>query len=337
MHPVRYVLLLLLLPELLETDLSAPAAGEVQVKIAISSISSGTERANLNGDPNLSAVAIKTTTFPRTVGYSSAGTVVAVGEGVSRFKIGDRVALSWSKHQQYINMDERNVFLLPESVSFEAAALFHIAIFPLAAIRKCRLEIGESAIVMGQGILGQIAIPLLRNAGASPIIAVDPVPEKRARALELGADYALDSYASDFAAQAKALTNGGAAVAIEVTGVGKALDGVLDCMKKMGRVALLGCTRNSDFTIDYYHKVHGPGISLIGAHTMARPEHDSSGGLWTQTDDMNTMINLTAHGRLDLSAMVEETYAYTDAVEVFNRLSREPQFPIVQLNWRDEA
>ncbi|MBQ7089583.1 MAG: zinc-binding dehydrogenase [Clostridia bacterium] len=322
--------------ELLEKEIPAPAAGEVQVEIAVSSISSGTERANLNGDVNVSvSKSYKEAIFPRTLGYSSAGTVIAVGEGVTRFKAGDRVALSWSKHQRCINMQQSKVFLLPDNVSFEAAALFHIAIFPLAAIRKCRLELGESAIVMGQGILGQIAVPLLRSAGAAPIIAVDPVPEKRARALELGADYALDPYAPDFAETAKALTNGGANVAIEVTGVGKALDGVLDCMKKMGRVALLGCTRHSDFTIDYYHKVHGPGISLIGAHTMARPDHDSSNGLWTQSDDMNALIKLTACGRLDLGGMVEETHSYTEAAEVYGRLSREPQFPIVQFDWRD--
>ncbi|MBQ3084034.1 MAG: zinc-binding dehydrogenase, partial [Clostridia bacterium] len=206
--------------ELLEKEIPAPAAGEVQVEIAVSSISSGTERANLNGDVNVSvSKSYKEAIFPRTLGYSSAGTVIAVGEGVTRFKAGDRVALSWSKHQRCINMQQSKVFLLPDNVSFEAAALFHIAIFPLAAIRKCRLELGESAIVMGQGILGQIAVPLLRSAGAAPIIAVDPVPEKRARALELGADYALDPYAPDFAETAKALTNGGANVAIEVTGV----------------------------------------------------------------------------------------------------------------------
>ncbi|MFR6641702.1 MAG: hypothetical protein ACLUSP_10635 [Christensenellales bacterium] len=67
------------------------------------------------------------------------------------------------------------------------------------------------------------------------------------------------------------MTARGANVAVEVTGLGKGLDRVLDCMRKFGRVALLGCTRNSDFTIDHYRKVHGPGITPVGAHTAARP------------------------------------------------------------------
>ena len=68
--------------ELLEKEIPAPAAGEVQVEIAVSSISSGTERANLNGDVNISvSKTYKEVIFPRTLGYSSAGTVIAVGEG----------------------------------------------------------------------------------------------------------------------------------------------------------------------------------------------------------------------------------------------------------------
>ena len=70
---------------------------------------------------------------------------------------------------------------------------------------------------------------------------------------------------------AKEISNGGVKVGIEVTGVGAALDGILDCMARFGRVALLECTRSSDFTIDYYRKVHGLGITLVGAHTNARP------------------------------------------------------------------
>ena len=128
---------------------------------------------------------------------------------------------------------------------------------------------------MGQGVLGLLALPLLRAAGAIPIIAVDPVAEKRAKALSAGADAALDPFAEDFADTAREITGGGARVGIEVTGFGAGLDGILDCMGRFGRVALLGCTRNKEFSIDYYRKVHAPGITLVGAHTMARPGQES--------------------------------------------------------------
>ena len=106
-------------------------------------------------------------------------------------------------------------------------------------------------------------------------------------------------------------------------------------MKPFGRVALLGCTRNSDFTIDYYRKVHGPGISLIGAHTLARPQAESSHGWWTLKDDIETMRRLTALGRFHLSDIVDETHSPAEVKEIYERLANEKTFPIVQFDWRD--
>lgn len=320
--------------ELLDAKMPEIRADEVLVEIAVSTISSGTERANLVGDPNINSTKGPEVKFPRSAGYSTSGTVVAVGEDVTRLKVGDRVACSWTKHQKYCAVKESRAYLLPEGVDFPEAALVHIATFPMAAIRKCRVEMGESAIVMGLGVLGLIAVELLRAAGAVPVIAVDPVESKRRQALELGADYALDPFAPDFAKTVKELTGGGAKAAIEVTGKGQGLDMVLDCMARFGRVALLGCTRNSDFSIDYYRKVHGPGITLVGAHTDARPKHESSNGYWTEWDDATSILRLLAGKRLDFACLVQETHTPTESPEVYTRLANEPAFPIVQFDWR---
>ena len=318
--------------EILETELPELKENQVHVKLVTSTISSGTERANLLGNLQIGLHG-KMAKYPNVVGYCCAGIVTKVGPAVTKVQVGDRVGVSWSKYCQYINVPEKDVHKLPEEISFSDAAIFHIATFPLAAIRKCRLELGESAIVMGLGVLGLVAIPLLRAAGAAPIIAVDPVPEKREKALSIGADYALDPYAPDFAQQAKALTGGGAKVGIEVTGIGAGLDGILDCMAKFGRVALLGCTRDKEFTIDYYRKVHGPGITLIGAHTIARPKQESHEGWWTEQDDYEALIRLTQMGRIKLSDLVDEVHSPKDATAVFDRLAKEPSFPVTQLDW----
>ena len=325
---------------IVEDEIGAPKANEVQVRLAVSTISSGTERANLVGDPNVNMGGGGAVVWPRQLGYSSAGVVEAVGNEVTDLKVGDRVAMAWTTHQEFININHTdihnraNVYPISEKVSFENAALFQIGTFPLAAIRKCGLEIGESAIVMGMGILGLFAIPLLKATGAAPVIAVDPVPEKRQKALSAGADFAFDPYDPDFAKRVKEVTGGGANVGIEVTGVGAGLDGILDCMAPFGRVALLGCTRNKNFTIDYYGKVHSPGITLVGAHTMARPKFESSRGWWTQRDDIHTLIKLTEMGRVDLSSLVDEVHSPTEVPEVYTRLANEKFFPIVQFDWR---
>ncbi len=322
--------------ELLTEEYLQPHAGEVVVRLAVSSISSGTERANLVGDPRVyigSAPDATEAVFPRRLGYSSSGTVVQVGEGVTKVKVGDRVAVGGGCHREYLTVKEEKVHRI-DAVSFEDAALFYIATFPLAAIRKCRLEIGESAMVMGLGVLGLVAVALLKAAGATPVIAVDPNPAKREKALAIGADHALDPTASDFADVVRSITDGGVKVAIEVTGITAGLDGALDCMARFGRVALLGCTRHSDLNIDYYGKVHGPGITLVGAHTMARPEFESSPGWWTEKDDMHTMKRLVESGRISLKALVDEWHSPSEAAEVYRRLATEQAFPVVQFDWR---
>ena len=323
--------------EFLDVPMPVPGEGQVVIRTAVSTVSSGTERANLSGDPNVSPTRITAeAVFPRYPGYSLSGVVESVGDRVTGLAPGDRVAVSWGKHARYVCVDQINVHPIEDDgVSFSAAALAFIASFPLAAIRKCRLEIGESAVVMGLGVLGQLGVQLLRAAGACPVIAAAPSKGKRDRALELGADLALDPTAADFAEKVKEATHGGANVALEVSGVGSALDSVLDGMAKMGRVALLGCTRDSNFTIDYYHKVHGPGISLIGAHTKARPAYESSPGLWTHHDDITAILRLDAAGRISLEDFVQETHSPEDAEAVYRRLLTERAFPVVQFDWKE--
>ena len=316
-----------------DKEIKKPNADEVLVKLVRSSISAGTERANLIGDANVSSIHGPGVHFPRYGGYSSSGIVQEVGENVTHVKKGDRVAMSWTTHSQYCTINKNFVHKLLDGVDFAQAALVHIATFPLAAIRKCHTQIGESAIVMGQGVLGILAVQLLKVAGAVPIIAVDPVEAKRKQALRLGADYALDPFDKDFAAKVKEITGGGADVAIEVTGKGAGLDGVLDCMRPRARVALLGCTRDSNFTIDYYRKVHGPGITLVGAHTQARPQNDSSEGWWTERDDAAAIIKMLDKKRLDFNVLIEEVHSPNECSEIYTRLANEPFFPIVQFDW----
>ncbi len=167
------------------------------------------------------------------------------------------------------------------------------------------------------------------------MIAVDPIAERRAYAGKMGADYTFDPFAPDFVENVKKVTDGkGVNVAVEVTGNGKALDQVLDCMARFGRVSLLGCTRNSDFTIDYYRKIHFPGITLVGAHTAARPDRESAPGYWCYDDDLYAIFKLLKGGRLHFKDMIAETHLPEEAPEVYTRLVNEKNFPlVVQFDW----
>ena len=325
--------------ELLDVPEKELKDNQVLVRTFVSTVSCGTEKANLTGDLNVSpdSKIPKEAKFPRYTGYSSSGIVESVGKDVKSVKVGDRVVMSWSHHCNYNVLDEKNIVKIEdERVTFEDGAIAHIGTFPMASLRKTKLEIGESMMVMGLGILGLLAVKFSKLAGAVPVIAVDPVKERRELALEYGADYVFDPFEEGYAEKIKEITCGGVNCAIEVTGIGAGLNQTLDCMAKFGRVALLGCTRDKNFTVDYYRKVHAPGITLIGAHTMARPGQESHEGWFTQRDDIKTILNLLKYKRIDLKGMVKETYNPEECTAVYERLATDKNFPtVVQFDWRN--
>ena len=83
-----------------------------------------------------------------------------------------------------------------------------------------------------------------------------------------------------------------------------------------------------------WDNVRGPGITLVGAHTQARPQFESRDGWWTQKDDIETTLKLTKMGRIKLSDMIDEIHSPVEAPEDYNRLANENSFPMVQFDWR---
>lgn len=314
----------------------SPGPGEVCVRMAYTAISTGTERALLIGETNVAGDRNATPpAFPRVSGYSGSGVVESIGEGVTSVRPGDRVITYWGRHQQMNCFPESNVVRIEsDEIDLKDAAFLFITTFSLAAVRKVRPELGESCMVMGLGLLGLFSVQYAALSGALPVIAVDPKPERRTLALQLGANAALDPTQPDFEAQIRALTHGkGADTVIEVTGVGAALNQALRCCTQFARVALLGCTRQPT-TIDMYHDVHFPGISLIGAHTLARPNRESRPGCWTHRDDCRAALDYLAAKRLNIHDIISETHSPEEAPEIYARLAEGRDFPIgVVFDW----
>lgn len=326
--------------ELLSTQCPELNENSVLIKTVCTAISTGTEKANITGDTNTPGMRGKKVdnVFPRYLGYTGSGIVEKVGEKVTSVKAGDRVMCYWGAHSEYNVLPESQVLRLPKNVDFPEASLTFIATFPLAALRKTKVEVGESVMVMGLGVLGIMGVQLARICGAVPVIAVDPNPERRKLALEVGADYALDPAGENFEQSVKELTdNKGVNAIIEVTGIGSALNQALRCAAPMARVALLGCTRKPT-EVDFYYDVHIPGISLYGAHTFARPKFESYPHYWTERDDCKALLKLMESKRLDLGILIQEIHKPEDAPEVYHRLVHDKNFPIgVVFDWRKNS
>jgi threonine dehydrogenase-like Zn-dependent dehydrogenase len=113
------------------------------------------------------------------------------------------------------------------------------------------------------------------------------------------------------------------------------LEQALELVAWEGRVALLGCTRVSDRPIDFYQKVHKPGVSIIGAHNYVRPQADSYPGYWTRQDDYRVLLDLMASGRLLAGPIISEVVQPEQAGAVYARLAADATAPLgIVFDWR---
>ena len=310
----------------------ALGANEVLVRTEYTVISGGTERAILMASKNSPAA------FPARLGYCGVGRVACVGEGVTNLSVGDRVLVYHGTHADYNIVDASKLTLVEdENIDSLEAAFVVIATMGLGGVRKLEVELGESAMVMGLGLLGMFAVQFLARSGANPVIAADLNPERRALALRLGADYALNPADEDFSEQVKKITKGkGVNACVEVTGVSAAMSQALECASYMGRISLLGCTRVSDCAVDYYQQVHRPGVKLIGAHNFVRPKVESYPHHWTHHDDCRAILDLLSAKKIEILPMVSRVVRPEDAPEIYKELCENKEFPMgTVFDWRE--
>ena len=303
----------------------------VMIKMEYTVVSGGTERACI--------MAMKNTyqQFPMTLGYCGVGLVTEIGDKVQNIKVGDRVLVYHGCHTQYNVVPESDVTKVEDGdVDSLDAAFVIIASMGLGGVRKLELELGESAMVMGLGLLGIFSVQFLRLSGANPLIAVDLNPERRELALKLGADYAFDPSDEDFVEKVKTITKSkGVRATVEVTGVSAAMKQALECASWMGRISLLGCTRVSDCAVDYYRQVHRPGVKLIGAHNFVRPKVESYPHHWTHHDDCRAILDMISTNRIDVKSIVSRVVKPETAPEIYTELCNNKEFPMgTVFDWR---
>lgn len=319
--------------ELLDTEIAEPGRGEVLTEMEYTVVSGGTERANIMGMANAGGA-----DFPKALGYCGVGRVLKVGADVKEVSVGDRVLVYHGNHARYNLRPVEDITRVDDDkISSLDAAFVIIASMGLGGVRKLELELGESAMVMGLGLLGIFAVQFCRLSGAYPVIAADLNPERRELALRLGADFAFDPSAPDLVEQVKAVTGSkGVRGTVEVTGASVAMQQALECASWQGRISLLGCTRVSDCAVDYYTQVHKPGVKLIGAHNFVRPKVESYPHHWTHQDDCKAILSLLSAGRIKVSPIISRVVLPEDAPAVYDQLCDDPMFPMgTVFDWRN--
>lgn len=290
-----------------------PAPTELLIRTRTSLISPGTERAFFLSLPNT------TENYPQPAGYCNVGEVEAMGEQVTGWQIGDRVA-SQGHHAAYVLADAATAHHVPTGLSDEYAPFFNLASIALQGVRKARVELGEPVAVIGAGLIGLMALQLARLQGALPAISIDQDEGRLDFASQSGADVMIVANEGLTSELLKHTGSNGAAVVIEATGHPNAIQTALDSARDFGRVVLLGSTRGETDHVNFYRDVHRKGITLIGAHNRARPQHESTHAFWTQYEDQRVALELLARGRLNVQPYITNRFAWHDAPAAYELL-----------------
>jgi L-iditol 2-dehydrogenase len=303
--------------ELQEFTPPPPKPGEVLIRTEVTLISPGTERAFFLGLPNAQA------RFPYYPGYSNVGRVIALGEpgpvGID-VAVGDRVASSGG-HASHVVARAERCWKVPEALAPAEAIYFSLAAIAMQGVRKARVELGEPVVVLGLGLIGNLALQLARLQGGLPAVGLDPDAGRREIASAVGADVCYDPSAEETTAALEAATGGrGPAVVIEATGHPAAVNDAFARAGFHARVVLLASTRGTTET-NFYRDVHRKGLTVLGAHAIVVPPRDSSPGYWTLGDDTRTVLRLLAAGRLRVGPLTSELFPWREAPRAYEQLA----------------
>jgi L-iditol 2-dehydrogenase len=207
---------------------------------------------------------------PITIGHEFSGTIEELGSDSSGFRAGDRVTVipllpcgkcdyckigqqvlcdNYSYYgsrehgamAEYIKVDLKNIMMVPLNVDFESAAMTDPAAVALHAVRKTKMEPGQTAAVFGLGAIGLLAVQWLKYSGCSKIFTVDIYDEKLDLACNLGADICVNARNENVLEKFKLHTDGkGIDVAIELAGSDITQVLAIDVVRKLGRVVFCG-------------------------------------------------------------------------------------------------
>jgi 2-desacetyl-2-hydroxyethyl bacteriochlorophyllide A dehydrogenase len=286
-----------------------PGRQDVLVCAGASGVSPGTERAVLCGLPGARRP------FPYTPGYSVAGEVIRAGRD-SGLKPGDRVA-GRMPHASRGVMTPASLFKVPDGVRDEEAAFIELGIICLQGVRKATIRPGERVAVVGQGLIGQLAMRLARIAGAEPIVAVAASGRRKETALRHGGADSFVALADDPAA----IDRIEADVVIEAVGSSPAIALAVRAARPGGRVVLLGSSRDLGRNLDWFAMAQERDVRLIGAHIGVLPQRDHSLALWTYAQEGRLFLGLLARGALSMADMITWRPAPGDCNQVYEVLA----------------
>ena len=265
------------------------------------------------------------------LGYSAAGTVIAVGEGVSGIAVGDRVACGgagYANHAEYMFVPKNLVVPIPDNVDCSEAAFATVGAIALHGVRQADIRLGERVAVIGLGLIGLLTVQLLRAAGCV-VVGIEPREDRRLLGERLGVARALHpDQLTD--GTVRGLTDGmgfDAAIITAASGSGGLLPLSAHLLRDRGRVVVVGDVPIETPREVFYRKEielrlsrsYGPG------RYDRRYEEDGCDYpigyvRWTEQRNMAEVLRLLSGGELQVKPLVSRMVPVSDAVAGYEDL-----------------
>ncbi len=273
---------------------------------------------------------------PSSIGYSCAGEVIALGNEVNDLKVGDYVACGGQSayHAEVVSVPRNLCVKVLEEVDLKHAAFTTIASISIQGIRQAQLALGESCVVIGLGLLGQLTIHVLNTAGIRSI-GIDIDERKVKLANENGALLALNRNQANIEDIILGFTNGYGADAVIITAASSSTDpinlaGAL-CRKK-GKVVLVGRVLTNFDRTNYYNKEldlrmstsYGPGRY---DKTYEEKGNDYPIGYvrWTENRNMQSFIDLLNQKKVKIDGLITHIFDIKKAPEAYQMILKKSE------------
>ncbi|VFN00637.1 MAG: Predicted dehydrogenase, partial [Candidatus Kentron sp. G] len=342
--------------ELAEVPCPGPAPGSLLIRTSRSLVSSGTERmlvdfgrANLvdkarqqpdkvrmvldkvktdGVGPTLAAVRNKLGR-PLPMGYCNVGVITELGAGVQGFRVGERAA-SNGPHAQVADVPVNLCARVPAAVSDDEAAFTVIGAIALQGIRLLRPTLGESVVVFGLGLVGQIAIQLLRAHGCR-VLGIDPDPQRRELARGFGIPVVDSSAGEDPLAAAARFSRGRGADAVLIAAATESNEPIRQAAalcRKRGRIVLVGTAGLALSRADFYEKELTFQVSCSYGPGRYDPDYEEKGRdyplgfvRWTEQRNLEAVLDMMADGRLEVKPLISHRFPMDEAQRAYEVLS----------------
>jgi predicted dehydrogenase len=264
------------------------------------------------------------------LGYSSAGVVIDLGEGVSDFSIGDKVACAGSgaNHSEIVAVSQNLCVELQANADLKKAAYNTLGAIALQGVRQADLRLGESCAVIGLGLLGQLTCLLLR-AGGNKVIGIDIDPEMVKLAKAHAADFAALRSESGLAEKIEELTGGIGVDTVIITAATENSDPVNFAgriLKHKGRVVVVGNVPTGFEREPYYYKKeldlrmscsYGPG-RYDPVYEEKGIDYPSGYVRWTERRNMEIFQELIYSNKVDISYLTTHVFRLDDAPKAYD-------------------